>query len=139
METLKSELKTHKKPEDFSDDTRRLRCEIFGTLSIMCGAELFSLPSGEEMESLLANLDLFTSIEFEHLLKFIDRFLKRMAYLIVDNICYYLNHLKCDDTIEHFLDTIGDELSKINLSYNSCPFESLLVMYLSDIYEGEGI
>jgi hypothetical protein len=139
METLKSRPKTHKKPGDFPDDTRKLRCEIFGTLSVMCGAEYFSLPSVEEMGSLLANLDIFTDIEFTHLLEFIDRFLKRMAYLIMDTIRYYLTHLECEDTIEHFLETMGDELSKINLSYNSCPFESLLAMYLSDIYEEETI
>jgi len=132
MEKLKSRQKTLKNSKNFSDHAQKLQCEIFGKLYIMCGAEQFSLPSEEELESLLANLDLFTSIEFEHLLEFIDRFLKRMAYLVMENIRHYLNHLKCEDTIEHFLETIGDELSKINYSYNSCPFESLLVMYLSN-------
>lgn len=140
METVKSEPKTRKRPGDFPDDRRRLQGEIVGTLSVMCGREQFSLPSGEEMERLLGNPDRFTDIEFEHLLKFIDRFLKRIAHLVADTICYYLNHHKCEDTIEHFLDTVGDEIEKIYSSYYcTTPFKSLLVMYLSDMYEGESI
>jgi hypothetical protein len=111
--------------------------DVFAMLSSMCGKNRDTLPCPDEIESLLANLDLFTQAEYEYMIKFIIRFLDRIAGVIVESIRYYLNELQATDTITRFFNSMKHELDLARSGYyESNLFESLFAIYLLKI-DGE--
>jgi hypothetical protein len=140
METIQIDQTAAGHPIDHPTGITGLSFDIFATLSSMCGNSRFTLPSHDEIESLLSNLDLFTNIEYEHMLAFIRRFLARIASATSDNIRYYLNNLNAGDTIEHFFDSLGHEIDLAHSAYYGAnQFESLFAVYLLGIEREEAL
>lgn len=138
MEILATEQTTLENPSDHPAGIEGLTCETFAALAAMSGLHGYALPCHEEIFDLLENLDLFTRVEYEHMLRFIHPFLARISRVIVESIRHYLNELSSEDTIEFFIRAMAEELEKVRSSfYGTNPFESLLALYLLNLDRDE--